>query len=73
MSIQWEELKSQILADIAKAASSAEIEKLKVDVLWKKGQVQALMQQMKTLLPEERKEFGKSVNELKQTLEKEFA
>ena len=53
MSIKWDEIKQDVLAQIAGANTKEEIDKLKVDILGKKGLIAGFMSQMKTLSPEE--------------------
>ena len=65
MSIKWDEIKQDVLAQIAGANTKEEIDKLKVDILGKKGLIAGFMSQMKTLSPEEKREFGQKANELK--------
>ncbi|MDD6466994.1 MAG: phenylalanine--tRNA ligase subunit alpha [Erysipelotrichaceae bacterium] len=71
--IKWEEIKQEVLHDIEEADSKEVIDKLKVDVLGKKGMMAGFMQQMKTLSPEEKREFGQKVNELKKLFESTFS
>ena len=69
MEHNWELLKNEYAAKIAAAASAADLEKLRVELLGKKGSISAMMQEMKSILPEKRKEFGMAVNSLKQHVE----
>ena len=64
-------LRKEFLADLAQAKSSADLEELKVKYLGKKGPVQGLMKNLKDLTPEERPQFGKQINDLKEELEAE--
>ena len=73
MSIKWDEIKQDVLAQIAGANTKEEIDKLKVDILGKKGLIAGFMSQMKTLSPEEKREFGQKANELKKEFEAVFA
>lgn len=73
MSIKWDEIKQDVLAQIAGANTKEEIDKLKVDILGKKGLIAGFMAQMKTLSPEEKREFGQKANELKKEFEGLFA
>ncbi len=70
MSVNWEELRSQFEEKISSADSLAVIEQVRIDLLGKKGQINALMSQMKDVAKEEKKEFGMAVNNLKQATEK---
>jgi len=69
MSQNWELLKQEFTKQISDANDLATIEQIRIDLLGKKGQIQALMQQMKDVAPENRKDFGMAVNTLKQTTE----
>ena len=69
MSRNWEQLTEQLMEKIRSAANVSALEQLRVEMLGKKGSVNALMQEMKTLAPEARKEFGMAVNNLKKSLE----
>ncbi|MBO4538300.1 MAG: phenylalanine--tRNA ligase subunit alpha [Erysipelotrichaceae bacterium] len=55
---------------MATADSLNAIEQVRIDLLGKKGQVSALMGQMKDVANEQKKEFGMAVNSLKQATEK---
>ena len=59
------DLRTKLEADLAAVAEIAQLEALKVEYLGKKGSVTALMKNMGSLSPEEKKTFGKEVNELK--------
>ena len=58
-------LRTKLDASLAAVAEIQELEALKVEYLGKKGSVTALMKNMGSLSPEEKKTFGKEVNELK--------
>ena len=73
MSRNWEQLTEQLMEKIRSAANVSALEQLRVEMLGKKGSVNALMQEMKTLAPEARKEFGMAVNNLKKSLEERVA
>ena len=70
---KWEEVRTQGLKSIQEALNLEEIEKLRIEYLGKKGQVAALMSEMRNLSNEERPAFGKAVNELKKTMEEAIA
>lgn len=57
-------LQSAVTA-ISKSTDLKELEKLRVAYLGKKGQVTALMQQMRDLVAEERPRFGQQINQAK--------
>ncbi len=69
MEHNWELLKKEYAERIRETASAADLEKLRVELLGKKGTISAMMQEMKSILPEKRKEFGMAVNSLKQNVE----
>ena len=73
MSRNWEQLTEQLIEKIRSADNVSVLEQLRVEMLGKKGSVNAMMQEMKTLAPEARKEFGMAVNNLKKTLEERVA
>ena len=50
---------------ISKAKDSVELKKIEVDVIGKKGKITNMMKVMKDLTPEERPEFGKRINKLR--------
>ena len=58
-------LREEIKQKIAEAADLAELDKLRVGYLGKKGSITALLKGMKDLSNEERKTFGAEVNKLK--------
>ena len=59
------ELRAKLDSSLAAVKEIAELEALKVEYLGKKGSITALMKNMGALSPEEKKSFGKDVNELK--------
>ncbi len=63
-------LKQQLNSELQKIQSLVDLEKIRVSYLGKKGCVTDLLKGMKELSNEERKEFGKKVNELKGTVAK---
>ncbi len=76
MNDQIQELRKAFLAKLEKVANTCDLEELKVHYLGKKGPIQELMQTLKQLLPEEKKELGRQINDLKEEitgeLEKRF-
>jgi len=70
---KWESVKAEGLKAIEEAKTLEDIEKLRIDLLGKKGQIAALMQEMKNLTNEERPAFGKAVNELKGLVESKIS
>ena len=63
------QLKEVFTARLTTVASTQEIDALRVDYLGKKGQLSSLLADLKTLSPEERKEAGRILNEMKQEME----
>ena len=61
-------LKNDLMAAIDGASDSAALEKLRVEVLGKKGKLTVLMKTLGKMEPEERKTFGAALNELKQSV-----
>ena len=59
------DLRAKLDSSLAAVKEIAELEALKVEYLGKKGSITALMKNMGALSPEEKKSFGKDVNELK--------
>ncbi len=50
---------------IEEASDLKELERIRVELLGKKGKIPALMKKIKQIPPEERREYGKAVNDLK--------
>ena len=67
------ELRERFDGAIAAAASVKELDNLKVEYLGKKGSITALLKNMGKLSVEEKKTFGKEVNELKDYAAEEIA
>ena len=59
----------QLFKEVAelKAASQKEVEEARVRLLGKQGSITALMEQFRTVAPELNREYGKRLNELKQS------
>ncbi len=62
-------LKKQFEEKIATAASTAEVEQLRIEFIGKKGYVADLMGQLRTIPNESKKEAGQLINEVKQFIE----
>lgn len=62
------ELRSHFMSELQEASHSKDLENLKVKYLGKKGPIQALMLSLKNCTPEERPQFGKIINDLKEEL-----
>ena len=73
MNRDWESMRKEYLDRISECKELNSLEQLRIELLGKKGSVNALMQEMKNLAVEEKKAFGMAVNNLKQGLEKSFA
>lgn len=65
-----ETLKQDALSQIEQAASLNQLNELRIKYLGKKGAVQALMKEMKSLPKEEKPAFGAQINVLKQEVSK---
>lgn len=65
-------LKKTFLDELNMAASVAELQQLRVKYLGKKGLLTAQLKILSTLPPEEKRPFGKLVNELKEFIETEI-
>ncbi|MQP64373.1 phenylalanine--tRNA ligase subunit alpha [Niveispirillum sp. SYP-B3756] len=62
-------LQSELLATIAGASDSAALEEVRVSAMGKKGRITALMGDMRTLTPDERKTRGAALNAVKIAVE----
>ncbi len=62
------ELRSHFMNELKEAVHSKDLENLKTKYLGKKGPIQALMISLKDCTPEERPQFGKVINDLKEEL-----
>ncbi len=62
------ELRSNFMSELKEASHSKDLESLKVKYLGKKGPIQNLMLELKHCSPEERPQFGKIINDLKEEL-----
>ena len=64
-----QQLSSATLDRIRAASTEEELEKVRVEVLGRKGSLAQFSRQMATLQPDDRARVGKSLNSVKQTLE----
>ena len=64
-----EKLQKEALEKIKSAENKERLNELKVAYLGKKGELTALLKNMKNVAPEERAEFGKVVNEAREAIE----
>ncbi len=62
-------LQETFAAELAKAASTADLDALRIEYLGKKGQVAALMNDLKALPGDQKKEAGLVINSVKQAIE----
>ena len=67
------ELKALFEQKIASVTATAEIEQLRIEFLGKKGSVSALMQELRNVPNEQKKEAGQKINETKQFIESAIA
>ncbi len=58
-------MKEELLQIVNGVSDLKELDRVRVEILGKKGKIQSLMKRIKELPPQERKEYGRSVNELK--------
>ena len=63
-----ESLRTSALASVEAAASTAELEELRVQLLGKKGAVTGLLKGLGALSPEERPAAGAEINQLKEVI-----
>ena len=63
------QLQTEMLQQITFAKDLAELEALRVGILGKKGELTAILKNLGTLPPEERKEMGKKANEVRDLLQ----
>lgn len=73
MSDQNDALLEAAMESIAAAQSLSELDEVRVQYLGKKGQLKSLQQQLKSLSPEEKREFGKVLNNIKQSIQTALA
>ena len=62
-------LKNQAISRILEAKTEKELEELRVEYLGRKGQINNLLKEIPKIKPENKAEFGKLINEVKQTIE----
>lgn len=70
---QLRSLREAFEKELQKASTTAELEQIRVRYLGKKGLLTEQLKQLPSLSPEERKSFGKAVNELKTFIGGEIA
>ena len=59
-----DELKKLFAEKSGKASASSDVEQLRIEFLGKKGHVQALMQELRNIPNEQKKEAGQKINEI---------
>lgn len=69
MSETVQELEKEIRSRLESVSSPEELENFRIAYLGKKGKLTSLMEQLKNLSGDERKSFGREVNQLKQFIE----
>lgn len=70
--IDLEKIKEELLSLLSSVKTSKELQELKSKYLGSKGVIKELLKRIKEVPQEERKEFGKKINELKEFAEKLF-
>lgn len=70
--INLEKIQGEVVDKIASVTSIEELEKVRVELLGKKGLVVGLMQEMKNIDPSDRPEYGKQVNVVKDYAEQQI-
>jgi len=71
--VNWDEIKKSFDEKLLAISDLSAIEQLRIEFLGKKGLVADLMQEMKSIEADKRKEFGMAVNNLKQSIEKDIS
>lgn len=68
-------IREQLLGDLARAGSAHEVEQVRIRYLGRKGQITTLAKNtdFRRMSPDERREFGRQLNELKQLAESRIA
>ncbi len=61
MSRDWKSLQEEFEGKINETNSLEKLEQVRIELLGKKGQINALMKEMKDLSADQRKEFGSAV------------
>jgi phenylalanyl-tRNA synthetase alpha chain len=72
MARDWEELKKRYGERIAAAPDAEELERIRIGLLGKKGEITALLQEMRDLSADEKRQFGMGVNSVKQYVEEQY-
>lgn len=72
MTEQLKAIRTQVLSELAQAASTQDLEAIKVRILGKKGELTALLRSMGGLPAEKRPAMGQAVNALREELEQQI-
>ena len=67
--INIEELKNKAIQSINDAKSIKDLDDIRVNYFGKKGEITSIMQSFKDMAAEDRKEFGKIINDARQSIE----
>jgi phenylalanyl-tRNA synthetase alpha chain len=70
--IKTDQIIETFLKEITITGSLEKLNELRIKYLGKKGEINSLMQEIKDISPEERKDFGQKVNAIKEVIEKEL-
>ncbi len=66
-------LKSQAISSILEAQDGKELEELRINYLGRKGEITQLLKELPSLEPEEKKELGRLLNDVKKAIENAIA
>lgn len=72
MDINIDKIKSDALASIESARDAKDLDDIRVSYLGKKGEITAIMQRLRELKDEEKKEIGKAINIAKNAIEEKI-
>jgi phenylalanyl-tRNA synthetase alpha chain len=67
-----ETIRQEFKFERSQIATTVDLEQIKVKYLGKKGPIQNLMKSLKEIIPEQRPEAGKNINDLKQLIESQI-
>ncbi|HLD92397.1 MAG TPA: phenylalanine--tRNA ligase subunit alpha, partial [Patescibacteria group bacterium] len=62
-------LKNQALARISEANNLDELEQIRIDLFGRSGKITLIIKELRNLKPEEKKQIGILINEIKKTLD----
>jgi phenylalanyl-tRNA synthetase alpha chain len=69
---QIQNLKNEALAQIMDVSSETELDELRIAYLGRNGKINELFKSIKDVTPDERREFGQTMNEVKKAIEEEI-